>query len=292
MDSPPPQLREALPSAELFPAQPSGPETGPAAHSSLPSGNHSSSSHPSFGSHEVLEALEAAMHRLPLSSQVSQAPAMTPVGPSSAASASFCGASRKGLKYPTYDVRRSQEKAEEFLNVFAVVRSPNSLSNKNLVRFVVHHLRGDALLWWLELSESNRSQDLLDDWLLPSQLCAADFSSGTQLQHTPRRSFKGFGKSGVPGVALQAFPSGSAMESKPPAHRRNAFSATNKPTPSAKFPITSLHDGGADHSIMSRAFALTNGITMHPLDPPIARAFASNSSEVIPFATEPLQLQC
>ncbi|KAL8426458.1 hypothetical protein Efla_007651 [Eimeria flavescens] len=41
----------------------------------------------------------------------------------------------------------------------------NSLSDKDLVRFVIYHLRGDgdALLWWLELSESNCSQHL-DDW--------------------------------------------------------------------------------------------------------------------------------
>ncbi|KAL8433603.1 hypothetical protein Efla_000747 [Eimeria flavescens] len=114
MDSPPLQLPEASPSAELFPPQPSGPETGPAAHSSLPSGHHSSSSHPSFGTHEVLEAVAPATHRLTLSNQVSKAPAMTP-------------------------------------------------ADEELVRFVVHHLRGDALLW-LELSESNRSQHLLDDW--------------------------------------------------------------------------------------------------------------------------------
>ncbi|KAL8439231.1 hypothetical protein Efla_001315 [Eimeria flavescens] len=43
---------------------------------------------------------------------------------------------------------------------------------------------------------------------------------------------------------------------------------------------------------MSRAFALTNGITMHPLDPPIATPFADNSSEVIRSAIEPFQLQC
>ncbi|KAL8438724.1 hypothetical protein Efla_003395 [Eimeria flavescens] len=133
----------------------------PAVHSSLASGHLHSSNHPSFGIHEVLKALSAAMHRH--SSQVCQAPAMTPVSPSSAASASFYGASLKGLKYPTYDGSRSQEKVEDFLNVFAVVRSLNSLSDEDLVRFVVHHLRGDALPWWLELSESNRSQHLLDD---------------------------------------------------------------------------------------------------------------------------------
>ncbi|KAL8424385.1 hypothetical protein Efla_006795 [Eimeria flavescens] len=138
-------------------------DTGPAVHSSLPSGHHSSSSHPSFGIHEVLKALAAAMHRLTLSSQVCLAPAMTPVDPSNAASASFYGASLKGLKYPTYDGSRSQEKVEGFLDVFAMVRSLNSLSDKDFVRFVVHHLRGDALPWWLELSESNRSQHLLDD---------------------------------------------------------------------------------------------------------------------------------
>ncbi|KAL8431194.1 hypothetical protein Efla_000139 [Eimeria flavescens] len=98
MDSPPPQLREAVPSAELFPAQPSGPETGPAAHSSLPSGYHSSSSHPSFGSREVLEALAAAMHRLTLSSQASPAPAGAQQSPSfSAKTATDARAVRRQL---------------------------------------------------------------------------------------------------------------------------------------------------------------------------------------------------
>ncbi|KAL8430033.1 hypothetical protein Efla_001388 [Eimeria flavescens] len=46
-----------------------------------------------------------------------------------------------------------------------------------------------------------------------------------------------------------------------------------------KNPITFLLNGGADHSTMSRAFALTNGITMQPLDPPIATTFANNSSK-------------
>ncbi|KAL8439577.1 hypothetical protein Efla_007729 [Eimeria flavescens] len=194
---PPPQLPEALPSAKLFPAQPSGPETGPAAHSSLPSGHHSSSRHPPFRSHEVLEALAAAMHRLAPGSQVSQAAAITPVGPSSAASASFYGLPLKGLKYPTFEGSRSQEKVEDFLNVFAVFRSLNSLSDKDLVRFVVHHLRGDALLWWLDLLESNRSQHLLDDWTAFESALPADLSSGTQHQQTPRSSFMGFGKSAV-----------------------------------------------------------------------------------------------
>ncbi|KAL8424934.1 hypothetical protein Efla_007575 [Eimeria flavescens] len=135
---------------------------------------------------------------------------------------------------------------------------------------------------------------------------------------------------------------------KPPAHERNAFSATNKPTPvsSARYvkispisgacrtqlhvdklsgtpvrsisaqvirtnslisspkqlvfaghtvnknPTTFLLDGGADNSIISRAFALTNGITMHTLDPPTATTFANNSSEVIRLATQLLPLQC
>ncbi|KAL8428452.1 hypothetical protein Efla_003268 [Eimeria flavescens] len=91
MDSRRPQLTEILPSAEHFPAQPSCPGTGPAAHSSL-------------------RAVGTILPRA---------------------------------------IRHT-----------AVM----SLSYKDLVRFVVHHLRGDALLWWLELSESNRSQHLLDDW--------------------------------------------------------------------------------------------------------------------------------
>ncbi|KAL8426274.1 hypothetical protein Efla_007860 [Eimeria flavescens] len=42
-----------------------------------------------------------------------------------------------------------------------------------------------------------------------------------------------------------------------------------------------------------RALGLTNGVIItHQLDPPIATTFANSSSEVIRFATEPLQLQC
>ncbi|KAL8425389.1 hypothetical protein Efla_003617 [Eimeria flavescens] len=374
MHSPPPQLPEALPSAELFPTQPSGPETGPAAHSGLPSRHHSSSSHLSFGSHEALEALAAAMHRLTLSSQVSQAPAMTAVGPSSAASASFYDAPLKGLKYPTYGRRRTgiepvpcqphtcQCYLSALLARLALAHPPCFSPFHMLCRFSYN-----------ELSSSNRSQRLLDNWTAFKPALRRRFTSverrfnrhpeaslgAPQLHSTDNlpldeieeacirereAEFVHVWSSRAPVFQQKPqqtqqqsagrqrpcpicatddpAPVSSARSVKNPsisaASRTQLYvdklSGTTVPSNSAPLiktnslidspkqlvvegtvnrnPITFLLDGGTDRSIMSRAVALTNGITVHPLDPPIATLFANNSSKVIRLATEPLQLQC
>ncbi|KAL8440101.1 hypothetical protein Efla_001982 [Eimeria flavescens] len=273
------------------------------------------------------------MRRLTLNNQVSQAPAMTPVGPSSADSSSFYGASLQGLKYSTYDGNRSQEEVKAFLDVFAVVRSLNSLSDKDLVRFVVHHLRGDALLWWVELSESNRSQHLLDDWTafksaLRRRFVRSDAASTdtqkllyglrqigsarcyfTQLRHSPLFFCKScIRRNSSPQAAnslalfapiclhLDKLPGTPVPTISAPLINTNSLISSPKQLVFEgtvnKNLITFLLDVGADHSIMTRALALTNGITMYPLDPPIATTFAKKSSEMIRFGTEPLQLQC
>ncbi|KAL8439413.1 hypothetical protein Efla_004577 [Eimeria flavescens] len=315
MDSPPPQLREALPSVELFPAQPSGPETGPAAHSSLPSGHHSCSSHPSFGSRGVLEALAAAMHRLTLSSQVSQAPGMTPVGPSSAASVSFYGASLKGLKYPIYGGSRKSNRSQHLLDGWTAFKSAlgrrfvqwNAASTDtqklpyglrqiaalsscpyptSAAAFNRQHLSSD------KIEEANIREDEAEFAVFP----AAEppfFSNNRNRRNSSPQAADGLilfalhvdklSGTPVPSISAQVIKTNSLISSP----KQLVFEGTVNNNP-----ITSLLNGGADHSIMSRAFALSNKITMHPLDPPIATTFANNSSEVIRFATEPLQLQC
>ena len=79
-------------------------------------------------------------------------------------SAQFYKDSLKTVKFPTFDGTRNQQKVNEFLNVFTVLKSLNSLDDADLVRLVVQHLRGPALLWWLEAADSGRSQQLLSSW--------------------------------------------------------------------------------------------------------------------------------
>lgn len=79
-------------------------------------------------------------------------------------SAQFYKDSLKTVKFPTFDGTRNQEKVNEFLNVFTMLKSLNGLNDADLVRLVVQHLRGPALLWWLEAAESGRSEQLLSTW--------------------------------------------------------------------------------------------------------------------------------
>ena len=79
-------------------------------------------------------------------------------------SAQFYKDSLKTVKFPIFDGTRNQQKVNEFLNVFTVFKSLNSLDDADLVRLVVQHLRGPALLWWLEAADSGRSQQLLSSW--------------------------------------------------------------------------------------------------------------------------------
>ena len=64
-------------------------------------------------------------------------------------SSQFYKDSLKTVKFPTFDGTRNQQKVNEFLNVFTVLKTLNSLEDADLVRLVVQHLRGPALLWWL-----------------------------------------------------------------------------------------------------------------------------------------------
>ncbi|KAL8270282.1 hypothetical protein Esti_005798 [Eimeria stiedai] len=228
---------------------------------------------------------------------------------------------------------------------FAVVKSQNNLSDNDLVRLVVHHVRGDALLW-IELSDNHRTQHLLDNWAafksalrrrfvqwsagstdtqkliyglyqIGSARSACSRSSSFKQRsgarpHRSSRSVLAANKGGPTSARNVEISSASSMSSTQPLVDKLAA----LPGPSAvprsprltplinspkqlffegtvnKHPTTFWLDGGADHSIMSKNCTVTNGITMHPLDPPISTTFENNSSEVIPFAIEPLQLQC
>ena len=55
--------------------------------------------------------------------------------------------SLKTVRYPTFDGTRNQAKVNEFLNVFSVLKTLNGLDDADLVRLVIQHLRGPALLW-------------------------------------------------------------------------------------------------------------------------------------------------
>ena len=79
-------------------------------------------------------------------------------------SAQFYKDSLKTVKFPTFDGTRNQQKVNEFLNVFTILKRLNSLDDADLVRLVVQHLRGPALLWWLEAADSGKSQQLLSSW--------------------------------------------------------------------------------------------------------------------------------
>ena len=63
--------------------------------------------------------------------------------------------SLKTVKYLTFDGTKNQAKVNKFLNVFSVLKTLNGLDDANLVRLVVQHLRGSALLWWVEAANSN-----------------------------------------------------------------------------------------------------------------------------------------
>ena len=108
---------------------------------------------------DVVDLLTAALQQLSLSSRL---PSLSAAGTTS--SAQFYKDSLKADKFPTFDGTRNQQKVNEFLNVFIVLKSLNSLDDADLVRLVVQHLRGPALLWWLEAADSGRSQQLLASW--------------------------------------------------------------------------------------------------------------------------------
>lgn len=419
-------------------------------------------------SKELIESLAAALQQLSLSRQTTPQQSQPATEESSHFSSHFYNNSLRGIKYPTYDGTRSQEKVNDFINLFAVVRSLNNLSDSDLVRLAVQHLRGDALLWWIELSETKKAQQLLSDWGafkaalrrqfvqwnaasadtqkliyglrqfgsarayfqqlrhiriripdIPASLLfniiyanvkphcraaltrlqqlrgsedlsleeieeeciredEAEFARGFRQPNTSNRpqqptkqwwcpicgdshTWKECPKkkpSGCPscggscrGISScptsfstkrrtedkQKMPTKGAFlptsrpASKPTSGSKSArttstaatsisqqqvdkLAVSPRPTISAqviktnslvsnpkqlvfegtinKHPVTFLLDGGADHSIISKAFAINSGIIMHPLDQPISTTFANSSTETIRHATAPLELQC
>ena len=108
---------------------------------------------------DLVDVLTSALQQLSLASR----------SPSQSATATTTSAqvykdSLKTVKYPTFDGTRNQAKVNEFLNVFSVLKTLNGLDDTDLVRLVVQHLRGTALLWWLEAAESPKHQQLLSSW--------------------------------------------------------------------------------------------------------------------------------
>ncbi|KAL8269254.1 hypothetical protein Esti_006823 [Eimeria stiedai] len=261
------------------------------------------------------------MSRLTLSSQASQQPSLRPECPSSASSASLYNASLRVVKYPTYDGSRGQDKVTDFLNVFAIVKSLNNSDNDlphcraALTR--LQQLRSSDDLPLDEVQEACFQED-------EAEFSRASFSTPGSIsreQHQTQQAPTNFQgacpicgdaymwkdcskkkRSGGPAAHVQASPRVDKLAALPgpsiSAQVIKTNSLINSPKQLVfegtvnKQPINFLLDGGADHSIMSKNFAVTSGITMHPLDPLISTTFANNSSEVIRFATEPLQLQC
>ncbi|KAL8439026.1 hypothetical protein Efla_002435 [Eimeria flavescens] len=327
MDNPAPQLLKALPSAGLFPAQLSCPETGPAAHSSLPRGHHSSSSHRSFGSHEVLESMEAALaacidsdsaakclkhqhdpgrsHTVPLPLDST----MHPLKASSTRLATLAALQQTPRSYfmgfgksavPQLRHVRMRSHAISNSSLFNVVFA-NVKPHCQVALNRLQQLRSTANLPLDEIEDACNREDETEFASVFSSRAPFSSKSRNRRNSSPQAANglvlfavshtcgKNAQRRSVLAVllvvehvrawafALKAFHSGSAMESSHQ-HMEEMPSATNKPTPT-----TALCPGLLRH---------TNGITMHPLGPPIATTFANNSSEVIRFATEPLQRQC
>ncbi|KAL8424941.1 hypothetical protein Efla_007582 [Eimeria flavescens] len=256
---------------------------------------------------------------------------MTPVGPSSAASARFYGTSVKGLKYPTYDssaVRRNLKINECLCDTQKLLYGLRQIGNARSYSTQLRHVRTrchaipDSLLFnvvFVNVKQHcrvalTRLQQLRSTDNLPldkiEEACMlkdeAEFarvsSSRASVFQQKRRNRRDSSSQAATGLALPALHvdklSGTPVPSiSAQVIRTNSLISSPKQLVFAghnveKNPITFFLEGSADHSIMSRAFALTNGITMQPLDPPIATTFANNSSGVIRLATQPLPLPC
>ena len=104
---------------------------------------------------QLVEALTTALQRLAISSQ-SPSPAAV-----SASSSQIYRDNLRTVKLPTFDGSGKQDKVNEFSNIFTVLKSLNGLTDEDLVRLAVQHLRGPALLWWVEAADSGKSTELL-----------------------------------------------------------------------------------------------------------------------------------
>ena len=107
---------------------------------------------------QLIEVLTTALQRLAISSQ-SPSPAAV-----SASSSQAYRDNLRTIKLPTFDGSSKQDKVNEFINIFTVLKSLNGLSDEDLVRLAVQHLRGPALLWWVEAADSGKSTELLSSW--------------------------------------------------------------------------------------------------------------------------------
>ena len=101
---------------------------------------------------QLIEALPTPLQRLAISSQ-SPSPAAV-----SASSSQVYRDNLRTVKLPKFDGSGKQDKVNEFINIFTVLKSLNGLIDKDLVRLAVQHLRGPALLWWVEAADSGRSE--------------------------------------------------------------------------------------------------------------------------------------
>ncbi|KAL8424715.1 hypothetical protein Efla_001292 [Eimeria flavescens] len=369
MDSPRPQLPEALPSAELFPAQPGrSRERTSRSQQPAPRGQHSSSGHPSFGSHELRGDVLLCWLELSVSNR-SQHRRDGWTAFKSALRRSFVqwNAASTDTQELLYGLRQIGSARSYFPQLRHVCMRSHAIPDSFLFNVVFVNVKPHcraALTRLQQLrSTDDHPLDKVEESCIPedeaefariSSSRAPVFQQNRNRRNSNPRAANGFGLFAVShacgksaqrrsvldallvvahvrasALALKAFHSGSAVGSS---HQHmDAFSATSKPTPvgSARHvkissisaasriqlhvdklsgarvpsisaqvmktnslisrpkqlvfegtvnrnPITFLLDGGPEHSIMSRASALTNGITMHPLDPSIATTFASN----------------
>ena len=118
-----------------------------------------SQQHDSSKQQELVELLTTALQQLSLASR-----SPSPSAAVSTSSFQLYKDSVRALRLPTFDGSNRQEKVDEFLNIFTVFKSLNGLDDTDLVRLAVQHLRGSALLWWVEAVEFGRSQALLASW--------------------------------------------------------------------------------------------------------------------------------
>ena len=105
---------------------------------------------------QLVEALTTALQRLAISSQSPSPAAVT--------SSQVYRDNLRTVKLPTFDGSGKQDKVNKCINIFTVLESLNGLNDEDLVRLAVQHLRGPALLWWVEAADSGKSTELLSNW--------------------------------------------------------------------------------------------------------------------------------
>ncbi|KAL8454861.1 hypothetical protein Emed_000004 [Eimeria media] len=215
------------------------------------------------------------MNRLTLSSQGSQQPSITPVCRSSVSSAALYNTSLRGVKYPTYDGSGSQEKVNDFLNVFAVVKSLNNLFDIDLTTagpsiflttgplsrlpYAPHYRAALTRLQQLRSTDDLPLDDIEEACVQEdeAEFARASFSRFGPISQKPHQVQRQ-SQARVDKLAALCGPSISAQVIKTNSLISNPKQLVLEGTVN-KHPITFLLDGGADHSIMSKNFAVTHG---------------------------------